>query len=96
MRRWTRATPAYVRTCGSCGTVIPAGDPLQEWTLPGVRQSRIRCTACALGPVPPDLPAHVETTADAAFERRLERLANRLPLDWRARQAGERDSGEEG
>jgi hypothetical protein len=95
MRRWTRATSAYVRTCGSCGTVIPAGDPLQEWTLPGVRRTRIRCRACAVGPVPPDLPPLCPEPAWAPLVP-IPVGAHVLPFDYKARAAGDRDPGEEG
>jgi hypothetical protein len=61
------------------------------------RVTKVRCGACAGGPVPPDLPAQIEYT-EPAPPIDLTRLGL-LPLDWsrRTQPVGrEREPGEEG
>jgi hypothetical protein len=61
--------------------------------------TRMRCDRCE-GPAPPDLPAFVERT-NAIAPTPMTRVRPTLPLgtplaDWRARQSGDREPGEEG
>lgn len=93
MRQWTRA--AIDRYCGGCGALMAPGQPLLIITLPGVQRKRYRCVACE-GPAPPDLPTDLGPRRDPFFQQRLDRLANRLPLDWLERAADSREPGEEG
>jgi hypothetical protein len=71
---------------------------MQVWTLPGVRRQLIRCEACA-GPAPADLPPLAARVITEPAWRPLVPIPTGvgvLPLDWKARGAGERDPGEEG
>jgi hypothetical protein len=61
--------------------------------------TRVRCDRCE-GPAPPDLPVLIEKT-NAITPRPMTKFHPTLPLgtplaDWRARQSGEREPGEEG
>ncbi len=57
MRTWERARSTSER-CGRCGAAFGVGDPMQRTAIPGLplKQQLKRCTACADGPVPADLP----------------------------------------
>ena len=104
MTTWIRATVST--QCGACNAIIAIGQPAQYVRLPGIQRVRYRCEACA-GPAPPDLPAVTDppavtllaatTTAQsrAVFES-AQAIAGRLPIDFRARAAGDREPGEEG
>jgi hypothetical protein len=79
------------RRCGGCGAAIVKDEPMQVWTIGSLK--KLRCVLC-VGPAPPDLPADLGETRDPFFQRRLDRLANRLPLDWldrAVREPGEDD-----
>jgi hypothetical protein len=101
MRTWTRViVPATL--CGGCNRQLLKGDPVLMIDLAflGGKMIRVwRCDRCD-GPAPPDLPALVEQNS-AITPRPMTRLAPVLPFgtplaDWRARQSGEREPGEEG
>jgi hypothetical protein len=87
--------------CGRCGRELVQGDPVLVIELPRARKPlRLqRCDQCE-GQAPPDLPAFIERT-NAITPTPLTRVAPLLPLstplaDFRARQSGEREPGEEG
>ncbi len=101
MRTWTRvAVPATL--CGGCNRQLLKGDPvllIDLAFLGGKMIHRVRCDRCE-GPAPPDLPALVETT-NAITPRPMTKFHPVLPLgtplaDYRARQSGEREPGEDG
>src|SRR4029077_463894 len=101
MRKWTRvAVPSIL--CGACGRELRTGDPLLLIERPrgAARPLRfVRCAACE-GPAPPELPPYVER-ATGITPTPLTRMRPTLPLgmpraDYRARQSGEREPGEEG
>jgi hypothetical protein len=88
MMTWTRE--AFGRRCGRCGASIAVGDPVLRMQIPGVRRDRFRCEGCE-GPAPRVMPLHFEVMAPPT----LHGATTMLPLDWRARQSGERDPGED-
>lgn len=97
MSTWTRAK--FTRACGNCGDAIKVGEPLLELRL--VFTTKVRCQLCD-GPAPPDLPidtppvdAPVVKTSSSGMHP-IQSIARMLPLDWKARSAGEREPGEEG
>ena len=91
MRTWLRAIGGEM--CGGpCGQQLPAGAPMLHFALPGITQRILRCVPCAGEKPPPDLPTAV-TLPKSSEPVALKSL---LPLDWRARQAHEREPGEEG
>ena len=94
MRIWVRATKAT--RCGRCPVVIPLGAPMQRVPLPQVKTPLVRCAACAEGEAPPDLPERMERREPEApvTLTRFSRAA--LPKDFKMRQSGEREPGEEG
>ena len=90
-----------MQLCGGCGRDLPQGDPMLviEVTYRGRSTTRVRCEQCE-GPAPPGLPAYVERT-NAITPTPMTRFHPTLPLgsplaDFRARQSGEREPGEEG
>jgi hypothetical protein len=94
MSEWQRASGW--RLCGGCGAVIAVGDPVL--VIPVGHRGRLallRCGGCRQAP--PDLPAVIACSVQLAQPELVpvRRLAG-LPLDWRTRQSGERDPGEEG
>lgn len=100
MRAWFRVA-RRVQSCGGCGHEMQQGDPmlLIEVTYRGRSTTRVRCEKCE-GPAPPALPALIERT-NTITPTPMKRLAPLLPLgtplaDFRARQSGEREPGEEG
>jgi hypothetical protein len=100
MRAWTRT--ALPTMCGGCNRQIATGEAVLVIGLVyhgGKEIRRLRCDRCE-GPAPPDLPAFVERT-NAIAPTPLQRVRPTLPLgtplaDWRARQSGDREPGEEG
>ena len=100
MQTWERARVGS--HCGGCGRDVEVGDPILVFVIArGNRPARrfLRCAACD-GPAPPDLPALVERI-NAITPRPMTRFPPVLPLgsplaDYRARQSGEREPGEEG
>jgi hypothetical protein len=100
VRTWGRVT-VRATTCGRCGRELVQGDPVLLIELPRSRKVlRLqRCDQCE-GPAPPDLPPFVERTSGIT-PTPLARWHPVLPLgsplaDFRARQSGEREPGEEG
>jgi len=92
MTRWDRAIRD--QWCGRCGHRIATGDPVFVLTLQSTE--KVRCATCE-GPAPPDLPALVERAPiDMPRMVRFAAGAMALPLDWKARSAGDREVGEEG
>lgn len=84
---WTR-TPLE-RWC--CGELHPAGTPFLVLEVAGVTRKLWRCPSCADAPAPADLPpmaAHPVTVPV--------RAARQPAFDWKARQSGEREPGQEG
>jgi hypothetical protein len=86
--------------CGRCGRELVQGDPVLNIDVTG-RGGRVlhRCDQCE-GPAPPGLPAFIERT-NTITPTPLTRFAPLLPLgtrlaDFRARQSGEREPGEDG
>ncbi|HEV8502501.1 MAG TPA: hypothetical protein VGR63_13050 [Casimicrobiaceae bacterium] len=100
MRTWARAIVPML--CGGCNRQLAKGDPvlLIDITYRAGRSiRRSRCDRCE-GPAPPDLPALIERS-NAITPTPLKKMAAVLPFgrplaDWRARQSGEREPGEEG
>lgn len=91
MRTWSRAT--FDTECGLCRQAIPRGAPVLRITAPSMTRALLRCSACR--EAPPDLPPLVERAPLPATP--LVRFTpDMLPLDWKARQAGAREPGEEG
>lgn len=95
---WIRAR--VTERCGRCGEAIAVGAPLREFRLPqvaGRHGVKVRCAACAGEPVPADLPTarefFREAVALAAGMPRPVQPLGGLPLDWKARQAGDREPG---
>ena len=85
--------------CGRCGRELVQGDPVLYIEIGHNRRVLRRCEQCE-GPAPPDLPPFVERTT-AITPTPLTRFHPVLPLgsrlaDFRARQSGEREPGEEG
>lgn len=87
--------------CGGCGRQLNAGDPVLVFVIARGSRPALRCVRCdrCEGPAPPDLPELVERIG--ITPRPLTRVTPMLPLgtplaDWRARQSGEREPGEEG
>jgi hypothetical protein len=101
MRKWERVSvPSTL--CGGCNRQLLRGDPVlvitrERGTARALRF--VRCDRCE-GPAPPDLPPFVERT-NAIAPTPLTKFHPVLPLgtplaDYRARQSGEREPGEEG
>jgi hypothetical protein len=101
MRTWARVVvPATL--CGGCNRELHRGEPILLIEVAFLAGKIIRCHRCERceGPAPPDLPALVER-ATAITPTPLTRILPVLPLgtplaDWRARQSGEREPGEDG
>jgi len=93
-RQWTRAEQA--KLCGLCGELIALGEPAVIICVNGITRKRWRCQACA-GEPPPDLPPLLprdEIICDPQTPN-----PTRPPWsvhDWKRKQAGERDPGEDG
>ena len=82
--------------CGGCGASIPRGDPYVEVVLPGMKRRMTRCSTCADGPVPVDLPPLVEhppTSAMLPVMALAKPLARPLPIDFKQRAS--REPGED-
>jgi hypothetical protein len=101
MRTWARATGNTF--CGLCAKPIATGAPVQLVTFGGnfaLARPRLRCEKCAEGDAPPDLPALIErrpALVPMVPLVAIRVLPGMLPLDWKARSAGEdREPGEEG
>lgn len=97
MRTWVRAT--FLAMCGKCGREIRAGEPLQQVRCQGygptpVERVRVRCTACADGEPPADLPVRVERTFEPIAPGMARLSTASLPLDFKARQMA-REPGED-
>jgi hypothetical protein len=85
--------------CGRCGRALAIGDPICVFVVGPHHVRKVRCDRCE-GPAPPELPPHLVTRREIE-PRPLVRLKPVLlpfrPLaDFRARQAGEREPGEDG
>lgn len=95
MKQWQRAS--VDEYCGQCRATVPAGEPFLRFTLEGLRRTFVRCPTCADEDQPADVPAarRPDPPSVAAAMTPVRQLAG-LPLDWRTRQLGERDPGEEG
>lgn len=96
MTRWTRVQSDTL--CGHCPHLIRRGDPVLEIRIVGVKSVKRRCVACAGEPVP-DLPAWVERQPiqpTAPVFTPVRQLVGTLPFDYKARQIGEREPGEDG
>jgi hypothetical protein len=95
MRTWRRAVIGL--RCGSCGAAIAIGAPFVEFAIAGLARRKVRCPACAGDRVPADLPPLPTRPAPAwAPLVPIPVGAHVLPLDWKARSAGEREPGQEG
>lgn len=101
MRTWARVVvPSTL--CGGCNHELHTGDPVLMIDIAFLGGKMIhlwRCERCE-GPAPPDLPALVERDTRIT-PRPMTKFHPTLPLgtplaDWRARQSGEREPGEEG
>lgn len=101
MTEWIRTRVMLL--CGSCRATIPQETPVLIIHLNGTK--RARCVACAkrtFGQEPPtEWPAEaighapqVQRQPDFVTPRQLHKMVARL--DWKARQSGEREPGEEG
>jgi len=94
MRTWRRASIAT--RCGSCGTVVPVGQPLLILTLG--HAVKFRCGKCEEAPADlPENPAPRDTpdtpdTPDTSRRAPMQPLRG-LALDWQKRAAGEREPG---
>jgi hypothetical protein len=101
MRTWARVS-VRATSCGGCGRELHQGDPVLfiDVTYQGGKvPRRQRCDQCE-GPAPPDLPAFVARST-AITPTPLTKFAPVLPLgtplaDFRRRQSGDREPGEEG
>jgi len=90
MRTWARAFMDL--RCGSCGDWVYQGHAVLWFFGPFPR--RARCAKCAGEPVPADLPPLVPALKIAPTA--LIRFTNNsLPLDWKQKQAGDREPGED-
>jgi hypothetical protein len=87
--RWTRTT--FARWC--CGTLQPPGTPFLEIQVAGVTRALWRCPACAEEAPPADLAPLPEPAPLRASWLRPTRPP---AFDWKARQSGAREPGEEG
>lgn len=79
----------FATLCGNCPTVVPAGQPLLEVSMPG--WAKVRCEACADEPVPAvidELPTAARTIGPR-FAERIESIRS-IGRDWKHSQAGER------
>lgn len=84
-RAWTRV--GIDEVCGQCGASIPAGEPVQRITIPGVRRAFVRCVACE-GPAPAAFaPPPVRAPAPVLPFARFSAAA--LPIDWKQKASGE-------
>lgn len=109
MTTWTRARIDVL--CGRCGELVLKGQFLLELTLKGTRMKNgepvgvidvgrkltycLQCGERQYGAPPEDLPPLVE--CPAIQPQILTRFSpNMLPLDWKVKQAGDREPGEEG
>lgn len=92
MSEWQRARSPH--RCGGCGAAIAVGDPVLRIAI-GRRHTLLRCGACR--EAPPDLPTRIVQLPEPAQPALVpvRRLAG-LSLDWRTRQLGEREPGQEG
>jgi len=90
MSEWRRQR--FPARCGYCGTPIDLGAPVLVLTLG--RLEKRRCVACA-GEAPPELPAIVLERPPAPPLTMVRFTPSMLPLDWKSRQAAEREPGED-
>jgi len=79
--------------CGLCRRSIPRGAALLRITVPGMTRVFLRCGDCI--EAPPDLPPLVEP-APLQPTPLVRFTPHMLPLDFKARAAGDREPGEEG
>ena len=93
MRTWVRAE--VLTLCGgSCHGQIEPDAPILLISLPGVKRRLIRCQVCAGEEVPPMLP---RTVKKSPFTKRMQPIARIAGgFDWKAKQAGARELGDEG
>ena len=94
MKTWTRAD--VVTLCGGpCpNSFIQPGEAMLVITLQGLKP-KYRCRQCAGEPVP-DLPALVEQARARPTDMTPVRQLTGLPLDWKTKQSGEPEPGQEG
>ena len=75
--------------CGNCPTVVKAGEPMLEISMPG--WCKVRCEGCADEPVPAvieDLPTAARTIGPR-FAKRIEAIRG-VAEDFKVAQGGER------
>ena len=91
MKTWKRAK--LFSRCGNCGASIRLNEVYLEYQPPGMHRALKRCGLCVEEPVP-DLPVPVKPLplpTPSAFVP----LAH-VARDFKQRQTGEREPGEEG
>ncbi len=79
--------------CGSCGVLVPKGDPLQIIQFEKMKRMMYRCREHANSEVPPMLPEKMERLNTAKMIQLSREL---MPKDWKYKQANEREPGQEG
>jgi len=101
MRTWRRAVTETI--CGGpCRQHIRKADPTLEIHIQGLKRALVRCASCAGEPVPTDLPPLEErpaNTIDPTYKPQRAPLfasVGTMATDWKARQSGERQPGEDG
>jgi len=89
---WDRVRAGAITTCGLCRKEIPVGGPVLVISIGTVVKKR--CDGCD-GPAPPDLPAHIELAPPISVLPLVRFAPGMLPLDFKSRQTGEREPGED-
>jgi hypothetical protein len=93
---WTRAL--FDCRCGGCGAEVRRGGALLLVRFPGswLMVTKLRCVGCE-GPAPADLPPLIEPVPVPTTPMvRVRTVGATLPFDYKQRQIGDREVGEEG
>jgi hypothetical protein len=94
MRTWVIAKVAC--RCGSCGNWILEHEPMQTFRFPGVKRIQVRCQHCADEPFE---PAKVVSAPPMTLRATIDGLpftsTRDLARDFKSRQTGEREPGED-
>ena len=93
MREWARVV--FTAKCAYCGKVLRDGDPVLLVSIDGLKRKFSYCAECK-GPAPPDLPPAGPRQQRTSRMTPIGRISIPKAMDWKQKQSGEREPGQEG